>query len=89
MAKQRQPAFRQTQVFDWSSEPHEERPSEFKQSTGYAVLSAFDALPDSSFNRRPPPRRTGGGLLKLVLSIGVAIGLGLSALWGYLHLLRS
>ena len=38
--------FKDTQIFDWESEPHDERPSEFAQSTGYSVLSGYHVMPD-------------------------------------------
>ena len=38
MTKQLQ--FKESQLYDWESEPVDERPSEFMPSTGYATLSS-------------------------------------------------
>ena len=56
----RPPDFQKTYVFAWDEEPHDERPSEFVQSTGYSVLSGYH-LP-SDLNARAARRRKGSGL---------------------------
>lgn len=56
----RPPDFQKTYVFAWDEEPQDERPSEFKQSTGYSVLSGYH-LP-SELNARAAQRRQGSGL---------------------------
>jgi hypothetical protein len=35
------PAFKETQIYDWESEPADERPSEFGHSTGYGPSSTL------------------------------------------------
>jgi len=46
-------------TFSWDQEPADERPSEFKHSTGYSVLSGYH-LP-SDLNARAARRRSGSG----------------------------
>jgi len=76
--------FKDTQVFDWEQEPHDERPSEFVPSTGYSQLSGYYATPDAA----PRRRRRRRGISALTASL-VALGFGGAALLGFLHLLRG
>lgn len=76
--------FKDTQVFDWESEPKDERPSEFVASTGYSSLSGYYSMPEPV--RR---RRSSGGLNLVLIAGGVAVALGAAALYGFLHLLRG
>lgn len=76
--------YKDTQVFDWESEPHDERPSEFAQSTGYQLHSGFYVAPVTSSRRR----RGGSGLV-LWLMVGGALGLGLAGLLGLVSLVRA
>ena len=55
----RPPDFHQTYVFAWEEEPHDERLSEFKTSTGYSVLSGYHV--PSDLNARAARRRQGSG----------------------------
>ena len=76
--------FKDTQIFDWESEPHDERPSEFAQSTGYSVLSGYHVMPDR------PMRPQGKGGINLVVVIGaIVLALGAAAMYGFVHLLRA
>jgi hypothetical protein len=77
--------FKETQVFGWDAEPHDERPSEFVPSTGYSSLSGYYSMPDT---RGRPVRRSSG--FKWILIVGaVFIALGTAALLGFLHLIRG
>jgi len=76
--------FKDTQVFDWEVEPHDERPSEFAQSTGYSALSGFYVAPIASSRKR----RSGGSVLAL-LAGGLVVALGAAAMFGFVHLLRG
>lgn len=62
-----------TQLYDWDSEPVDERPSEFN-STGWSSASGFYAMPPGT--QTPPPSRFRLGGLRLV----ALVALGLLAL---------
>ena len=79
-----QPRFKNTQVFDWESEPHDERPSEFAQSTGYSALSGL-YVPEQS----RPRRRRQGGVNMLLVGAATVVALSIVALLGFIHLLRA
>ncbi|MBX3607506.1 MAG: hypothetical protein KF788_19655 [Piscinibacter sp.] len=79
--------FKDTQVYDWSTEPKDERPSEFIPSTGFSSLSGYYAMPpDARVQRR---RRGSSGGLWLLAVVGLAIGLGVAGLVGLVHLLKG
>lgn len=83
-----QPDFKPTQVFDWASEPADERPTDFGRSTGYSSLSGFSTLQEVplSARRRQQQRR---GLFKLAFSASLVLGLSVTALVTMVHLLRA
>ena len=69
-----------TPVYGWEQEPKDERPSEFRSSTGYSVLSGYHL--SSELNARAAQRRRGTGMgfrtivivvLALLAVSGVAI----------------
>jgi hypothetical protein len=60
--------FKDTQFFDWDSEPSLERESTSFQADEFAPVE------------RSSPRRNGGGLSTVVLACGLAIGAGLVVL---------
>ena len=78
--------YKDTQVFDWESEPHDERPSEFAQSTGYQLHSGFYVAPVTSSRRR---RDGSGNGLVLWLMVGSVLGLGVAGLLGLVSLVRA
>mgnify|MGYP001163038997 CR=1 FL=1 len=73
--------FKSTQVFDWEHEPHDERPSEFAQSTGYQLHSGFYVAPVST------RRRSGGALVWLLAA--ALVGLSVLALVALARFLRG
>ena len=75
--------FKATQTFDWESEPHDERPSEFAQSTGYSVLSGFYVAPVASTRRRR------GGLGPALVAGAVVLVMAVAAMVGLVHMLRA
>ena len=77
--------FKDTQVFDWEVEPHDERPSEFAQSTGYSALSGFYVAPIASSRRRS----SGCGPALALITGGLVVALGAAAMVGLVHLLRG
>lgn len=83
MTKHSRP-FKDTQVFDWEVEPHDERPSEFAQSTGYSALSGFYVAPIASSRKRG-----NGGSVLAMLAGGLVVALGAAAMFGFVHLLRG
>lgn len=62
--------FKDTQLFGWDSEPSEERPSEFAQSTGYSALSGYYAVPEA----RRKPKAKGMGFLLAMSALIVSLG---------------
>jgi hypothetical protein len=84
MSRSQRP-FKNTQVFDWDSEPKDERPSEFVPSTGYSALSGYYAMPEARASR---PRR-GGGLNTVLIAGAIIVALGTAALLGFLHMIRA
>lgn len=77
-----------TQVFGWDSEPIDERPSEFVQSTGYSALSGYYAMPEPSglAERRRQRQR---GTTQLLLICVLVLAAGTAAMFGLVHLLRG
>lgn len=80
--------FKTTQVFDWESEPKDERPSEFVPSTGFSSLSGYYAMPPDSRIMRGR-RRRGGGVSVLWLATGFVIAVGTSALLAFVHYVKG
>lgn len=74
--------FKPSQVYDWEVEPHDERPSEFAQSTGYRVHSGFYVAPVVTARRR------GSGAMVWLMASGV-VGLALAGLLVLVKLLRG
>ena len=66
-----QTSFKSTQVFDWESEPADERPTDFGQSTNFSALSGYSTLSEPRpVSRRQREHRL--GLMKLA-GVGVVI----------------
>ncbi|WP_280152889.1 hypothetical protein [Piscinibacter sp. XHJ-5] len=84
-----QPDFEKTYVFGWDAEPHDERPSEFAQSSGYTVLSGYHH--PSDVNARAARRRQGSGIGFKGIVIACALLLGTSgwAIYEAMKLLRA
>lgn len=84
----RHPDFKPTQVFDWASEPADERPTDFGRSTGFSTVSGFATLHEvpASARRRAQQRR---GMLRFVFSTTLVLGLSVSALLTMVHYLRA
>lgn len=81
-------AFKDTQVFDWDSEPKDERPSEF-HTTGFSTASGYyHALEDTG---RTAPIRNSHRNAKAILLLGLAtaIGIGSVGLLWLAQLLRG
>lgn len=74
--------FKPSAVYDWDSEPKDERPSEFAQSTGYQLHSGFYVAPVAS------TRRHGSGSL-VWLTAGVVAVLATLALLVLVKFLRG
>lgn len=75
-----------TQIYDWDSEPVDERPSEF-MSTGYSQLSGFYPQTEAPLRRRAATRLF--GFKSLLLIAFAVIGLGAFAIDKLMPLLRS
>lgn len=74
--------FKPSQVYDWEVEPHDERPSEFAQSTGYRVHSGFYVAPVVTARRRS------NGVVVWLMAGGVA-GLAIAGLLVLVKVLRG
>jgi hypothetical protein len=85
----RQPDFKATQVFDWASEPADERPTDFGRSTGYSLLSGYGALQENSGSaHRRHQRPRSSGVVRLALTATLVLGLSITALLTMVHYLR-
>ena len=74
-----------TQIYDWDTEPVDERPSEFMNSTGWDASSSFH--PAVAVVRRPPAARFG---FTAVVIVAVALlALGAVAIAKIIPLLRG
>lgn len=83
-----QQEFKSTQIFDWASEPSDERPTDFGRSTGFSALSGFQSLHEASSPsvRRHQAHRS--GMLKLAASAALILGMstvGLMVMASFLH----
>ncbi|MEP6873985.1 MAG: hypothetical protein ABI887_06435 [Burkholderiales bacterium] len=68
-------AFKNTEFFEWDSEPKTERPSEF-HTTGFSTASGYYhtlSEPSHRTTAREPQRR---GTVMLILGLMIAIGFG-------------
>lgn len=74
--------FKPSQVYDWEVEPHDERPSEFAQSTGYRVHSGFYVAPVVTARRRS------SAVMVWLMASGVA-GLAIAGLLVLVKVLRG
>jgi hypothetical protein len=84
-----QQEFKSTQIFDWASEPADERPTDFARSTGFSALSGFQNLheaPTPSMRRRQEHR---GGMLKLAASAALILGMSGVGLLVMANMLRA
>lgn len=75
--------FKDTQLFGWESEPSEQRPSEFAQSTGFSALSDCHAVPQA---RRKPKAK---GTVFLLSMSGLIVSLGAVGLYWLAQFLRG
>jgi hypothetical protein len=80
-------AFKETQLFDWDTEPKQERPSEF-QSTGFSTASGYHhSLGEAC--ARPARRHRSGSVARLALALVFAIGVGSAGLVWVVHLVKG
>jgi hypothetical protein len=83
-----QPAFKSTQIFDWASEPADERPTDFGRSTGFSALSGYHMLPEPSRLAERRRREFRKGVAKLVAVSAVILGVSIAAMYEMAHLLK-
>ena len=78
--------FKESQLYNWDSEPVDERPSEFMHSTGYAPLSGYH----SNFDNRPrtPRRSSHSGLIGVLMFALIVIAIGAWAIIKFAPMLR-
>jgi hypothetical protein len=74
--------FKSTHVYGWEHEPHDERPSEFAQSTGYRLHSGFYVAPVTQ-------RRSGGSALVVWLAASAVVGVAVAAMFAFVKLLQA
>lgn len=84
--KRTQPAFKETQLFDWDSEPQSERPSEF-HSTGFSTASGYYHSLGEGSTRAKAKRKSSYG--PLIAGLLVFVGVGWAGVEFLAHLLRA
>jgi hypothetical protein len=78
MKTKHSPAFKQSQLFDWHTEPKEDHGSSFFQETTFgSTLSGYE--------RRPAPKR---GLNPVLVAIVLAVVFGIAGLVGIARFLH-
>ena len=75
-----QPEFKSTQIFDWSAEPADERPTDFGRSTGFSTLNGYLVEPPSRARQRRR-RDYRFGIAKLVGASALILGLSIVAMY--------
>ncbi len=74
-------AFKETQFFEWDSEPKDERPSEF-HTTGFSSASGYYHSLSGPERSAPVRKSQFSGMAILVLVLMAALGTGTAAiLW--------
>jgi hypothetical protein len=81
-------AFKDTQVFDWESEPKDERPSEF-HTTGFSTASGYYHALDDTGSNAPVPKSHRNATAILLLGLATAIGVGAVGILWLTQLLRG
>lgn len=78
--QKKQLAFKETQFFDWDTEPKEERPSEF-HTTGFSTASGYyHSLSDAAAAPRPRRSRS-NGRTTLIIGLLAVIAVGTIAVY--------
>ena len=86
--QKKQLAFKETQFFDWDTEPKEERPSEF-HTTGFSTASGYyHSLGDATVAPRPRRSRSNGHA-PLIIGLLAVIAVGTVAVYWLAHWLRA
>jgi len=80
--------FKETQIFDWDTEPKEERPSEF-HTTGFSTASGYYHSMSDARPRARPRRSSRFGIAPLIVGLLAAIALGSIGVEWLAHLLRG
>ena len=87
--QKKQLAFKETQFFDWDTEPKEERPSEFP-TTGFSTASGYyHSLGDAAVTPRTRRPRSNGGHAPLIIGLLAVIAVGTVAVYWLAHWLRA
>ncbi|HEX3141454.1 MAG TPA: hypothetical protein VHQ87_15455 [Rhizobacter sp.] len=81
-----QPAFKSTQIFDWDSEPANERPSDFARSTGFSTLNGHVEPPSRAARRRRREYRN--GFARLMVVSALILGLSIVAMFEMVRFLK-
>jgi hypothetical protein len=82
-----QPAFKSTQIFDWDSEPADERPTDFGRSTGFSTLNGYLVEPPSRAARRRR-RDYRNGMIKLLVVSTLILGISIAAMYQMARFLK-
>jgi hypothetical protein len=75
-----QPGFKPSQLYDWHSEPKEERSSSFFEQSGYA---------NSGYQPMPARKKRVRQANSLIVAIVIAVAFGLLGLFGLMRVLQS
>lgn len=84
-----QPSFKSTQIFDWDSEPSDERPTDFGRSTGFSALSGYHMVPEPSRLADRRRREFRKGVAKLVVASALILGISIVAMYEMVNLLKA
>lgn len=81
-------AFKETQLFEWDSEPKDERPSEF-HTTGFSSASGYYHSLGGPVRAAPARQSSLSGKAMLLLGLTAALGVGAVAVLWLAQLLRG
>ena len=83
-----QPAFKSTQIYDWSTEPADERPTDFGRSTGFSTLNGYLVEPPSQARHRQQ-RHYRTGMAKLLGVSALIFGMAIVAMFEMARFLKA
>ena len=78
--------FKASQVYNWDTEPVDERPSEFMHSTGYAALSGYHSNFDAPV--RASQRGSFSGVIVVLVFAVIVVAIGGWAIVKFAPMLR-
>ena len=80
--------FKASQLYNWDTEPVDERPSEFMHSTGYATLSGYHSSFDTRARTSSSQRSNYSGLIVVLVFAVIVVAVGGWAIVKFAPMLR-